>query len=341
MLPRTTGELLRDLVSAHVGEDESRFLEAALHLIQEERRKNHHVLASDLERLLSDGDRSRSSIGALTPFRRFSDDLPKDSERGLNLVEVFEPHRTPDSLVLSEDLRQRIDRIVAEQRDSDVLKAYGLEPARRLLFYGPPGCGKTACAETLATQLDLPLFVVRFDAVVSSYLGETASNLGRVFDWASKRPAVLLFDEFDAIGRRRDDDQEHGELKRVVNSFLQMLDSFRTNGLVIAATNHESLLDNAVWRRFDEALVFDRPVGRQYETLLRLILARFPVAPRFPFASTSRMLQGFTHADVERACFSAAKSMVLNGHASLRVEVLKSEIIVQRNRMESTYGSDG
>ena len=142
---------------------------------------------------------------------------------------MFEPARRLTDLVLDEATRKTLERIADENRKADLLKTYGSRPANRILFCGPPGCGKTVSAEAIAAELYLPLALVRFDAVVSSYLGETAANLRKVFDFARSRPMVVLFDEFDAIGKDRASLEEHGEIKRVVNSFLQILDGFRSD----------------------------------------------------------------------------------------------------------------
>src|SRR5262249_9453569 len=164
----------------------------------EERRKNHQIVARDLERLLASYNGLavvRSSHG-LAPLSGGSRDIPKDKERDVPLVEIFEPARRLDDLVLDEGTRTTLNRIVEENRKSDLLKTYGARPANRILFCGPPGCGKTVSAEAVATELYLPLALVRFDAVVSSYLGETAANLRKVFEFARSRPMVVLFDEF-------------------------------------------------------------------------------------------------------------------------------------------------
>lgn len=332
---KTTGELLRDLVAAHVRSNDTQFRESVELLIKEERKKNHHVLASDLERLLLNGGGGYlQDVGVLSPYRRYSADVPVDTERELPLVQVLEPGRREETVILSDHLRHRLDRVVAEIRQTELLQSYGLRPSSRLLFYGAPGCGKTAEAESLALKLGLPLFVVRFDAVVSSYLGETAANLGKLFSWASRRPGVLLFDEFDAIGRSRSDEQEHGELKRVVNSFLQMLDSFRPLGLVIAATNHEQILDSAVWRRFDEVLEFELPSKQQIVDLLELNLRAIPHEVMDLDVLADEMA-GFSHADVERTCMLAAKAMVLSDGGELTQAWIADEIATQRRRLHA------
>ncbi|MFO7971928.1 MAG: AAA family ATPase, partial [Desulfobacterales bacterium] len=169
---------------------------------------------------------------------------------------------------MSDENSSLIEEILKELHKSEVLKSYGLYPVDRLLFCGPPGCGKTLTAEVVASELGLPFSIVRIDSVVSSYLGETASNLRQVFDFISSISMVVLFDEFDALGKERDDASDHGELKRVVNAFIQMLDGYGGKSLLIAATNHDHILDSAVWRRFDEVLIFDLP---NIEHLRRLI----------------------------------------------------------------------
>jgi len=265
----TTAESVRKLLIAHFKGDEMAFRKAAEDYVEEERRKNHHVLANELERLIANSNGSlKSRTAVLSLLGMQNGDLPKDKDRDVVLVDVCEAQRELTDLVLSNELRKAIARIVEERRASDLLGTHGIRPAGKLLFCGPPGCGKTVAAEALARELYLPLATVRFDAVVSSYLGETAANIRKVFDFARPRPVVLLFDEFDAIGKHRTAEDEHGELKRVVNSFLQLLDGFRSDTLTIAATNHQGLLDSALWRRFDEILFFAKPDAEQILELL-------------------------------------------------------------------------
>ncbi|MHB1956694.1 MAG: AAA family ATPase, partial [Sulfobacillus sp.] len=218
----------------------------------------------------------------------------------------------------------------------DVLSSYGLRPLNRLLFCGPPGCGKTLTAEVIALELSLELVIVRFDAVVSSFLGETAANLRKVFDFLSEGHFVALFDEFDAIGKERDDAAEHGELKRVVNSVLQMMDSYRGNSLFIAATNHERMLDRAVWRRFDEVLMFEKPTFEQIRALflikLRGVRHDLPLEDRV-FVNE---FTGFTHADIERIVIRSIKWMVLRGR-----EFLTPDMVIDAKRREESRASFG
>ena len=320
----TTSESMRKLLLAHFEGDGEAFRAAAREYIDEERRKSHHLVARDLDRILSsyNGLAVLKGSGGLVPLANGSRELPFDKERNIALVEVLEPRRRLEELVLDLETRASLCRIVTENRKTDLLRTYGARPANRILFCGPPGCGKTVSAEAIAAELGVPLTLVRFDAVVSSFLGETAANLRKVFDYARSRPMVLFFDEFDAIGKDRASVEEHGELKRVVNSFLQILDGFRSDTVTIAATNHEGLLDSALWRRFDEIVEFGRPDQDAIEDILRFNLRQIGLSPGVTLRETARTLAGLSHADVERVARDAIKEMLLTDPGPVEGAVL-------------------
>jgi SpoVK/Ycf46/Vps4 family AAA+-type ATPase len=263
--------------------------------------------------------------------------LPRDPDRDAPLLDARHPERTRDEIVLSNQLERKLERIESEFRQREALARLGLAPKSRLLFIGPPGCGKTLCAEILASDLGLTLLHARFDGIVSSYLGETANNLRRVFTYARQQLSVLFFDEFDALGKRRDDPQDVGELKRVVSSFLQLLDAYPKNNLLIAATNHEGLLDDALWRRFDEVLYFSKPSLEQLIKLMHLRL-RSVRKRELDFDSLAKDMEGFTFADAERVCFEAAKAMVLEGKKEVTQELFSVELIEQKERIALAAG---
>jgi len=299
-------DLLRKLFTGYQRRDDQAFRQAAEELIGEERKKQHVILANELERILRNGHSEQSSLRRLVP----TEQGPMDSDRRMALLEVRQPQRYMDDLVLEPAVRATADRIMREFREWEVLEANGLLPVRRVIFCGPSGCGKTVMAEAMAAELALPMLYVRFDAVVSSLLGETAANLRKVFDYARRGQWVVFFDEFDAIGRSRDDTTEHGEIKRVLNSFLQIMDNFDGRSLVIAATNFEQVLDRAIWRRFDEMLRFERPQEPQLKLLARKRLS--PV--NFAEAQVDRLaasLAGSSYADAERVCLDIRKACVL------------------------------
>ncbi|MBE7413249.1 MAG: ATP-binding protein [Leptospiraceae bacterium] len=241
---------------AKIGNEDA-FKKVAEEIIQEEREKQHHLLANDLEEILY------GKVSKVLPFQILKEEIPLDKEKNLPLLTVSTASKSLNDIVLFEQNLNVIERILLESRKVEVLKSYGLKPIDKILFYGPPGCGKTVTAEAIAFELELPFVVIRLDSIVSSFLGETSSNLRRVFDFINKNRMVVLFDEFDALGRERSDSSEHGEIKRVVNALLQMFDSYKGNSILIAATNHESDLDSAVWRRFEEVLIFNLPDNNQ------------------------------------------------------------------------------
>jgi len=237
-----------------------------------------------------------------------------------------------EDILLRSENKLVIERVMQEYRKSELLKVHGLRPSTKVLFCGPPGCGKTLCSEIIASELGLPLLYTRFDAIVSSYLGETAANLRKVFDYAASNRWVILFDEFDAIGKARDDTTEHGELKRVVNSFLQLIDNFSAPSVLIAATNHEHLLDPALWRRFDEIVMFPRPSVHEIRTLLLMKLKNFPHTGLDIKTVASKFI-GMSHSDVERVCFDAIKAAILEDKPCVDSETFKRAFERQKARV--------
>jgi SpoVK/Ycf46/Vps4 family AAA+-type ATPase len=307
------GELLRKLFLSHQRGQDDEFRAIALQVIAEEEKKKNHQLAKDLMRIL---ENSTYAIPNNRLLPQISTSPPKDRERQTSLVDVREPERRMEDILLKDENRAILERILQEYRKLELLRVHGLKPATKLLFCGPPGCGKSLCSEIIASELGLPLLYTRFDAIVSSYLGETAANLRKVFDYSASSRWVVLFDEFDAIGKARDDLTEHGELKRVVNSFLQLLDSFSAPSILIAATNHEHLLDPALWRRFDEIVMFPRPSVHEVRTLLTMKLKNFPHAS-LDIKSAASRFKGMSHSDVERVCFDAIKDTILQDKPSV------------------------
>lgn len=310
------GNLLRQLVRSGADGDLDAFRGVAKKVIAEERQKQHHLLADDLESILY-GRPAKPRSGA---SRRLAAATPHDHERGIPLLAVGEPSRRLEDVVLSPINLSIVKRIVRESHREDVLKAYGLRPSDKVLFCGPPGCGKTLTAEVIAHELGRPFVVVRTDSVVSSFLGETAANLRRVFDFVAAQPTVALFDEFDALGKERDDVTEHGELRRVVNAVLQMLDAYDGRSVVIAATNHEGMLDTAIWRRFEEVLVLAPPTRTQLRKLLEVKLRGVRRRIGLAELAASGIFDGASHADVERVLRRAIKEMVLQGDGSYLTE---------------------
>lgn len=331
-----TGDLLRQLFRSYANGDEAAFRIAAEAVIGEERTKNHRLLADDLERILLSRDGRGRRVARNDVLKR---DLPKDRERGFPLVDIGQFAYDWTRLILPSRTTNELERIAEENRRSAVLAGAGLQPTQRVLFHGPPGSGKTLAAQVLASVLDLPVVTVRFDAVVSSYLGETAANLRRVFDFIQQERYVVLFDEFDAIGKDRDNPLEHGELKRVVNSLLQLMDAYQGESLLIAATNHEGLLDSAVWRRFEAVISFPMPSQQDRTLLLRAFLRGF-TTKGVKIELMARRLQGATGADIERIAIFAARQGVLDGRTALGPQDFTPAIesFQERQRLQVSLG---
>ena len=326
-------DLLKQLFRAYRESDRESFLDVARSIADEERKKHHPALAKELLRILNNG------IVAATPSLRGTfQPPPRDHEKRAPLLEIRHPDRYFRDLVLHAGTKEILLKVMREFRQWNLLEANGLRPSHKLLFCGPPGCGKTATAEVIAAELGLPLVYIRFDSVVSSLLGETASNLRKVFEYIHEETWVVLFDEFDAIGRSRDDATEHGEIKRVVNAFLQMLDNFHGQSLLIAATNFEQALDPALWRRFDEVVRFERPTVEQIEELMKKRL--IPVMnSKISTKRYGAQLEGSTFADIERIATDVLKSCALDGKTRLQAEDIKIAMESHAFRMQVMQSS--
>ncbi|MEQ2352072.1 AAA family ATPase [Pseudoalteromonas piscicida] len=313
-----SGKLLRLLVQSGASGDSTAFRSATEQLIKEERAKQHNLLANDLERILY-GERCIPSTCA----HNILPEAPVDKDSGVPLIDIRQANRSIDELVLRQSTFEVVENVLEEHRREDLLRSYGMVPAEKILFFGPPGCGKTLAAEAMAYELDRPLGVVRLDSLVSSFLGETAANLRKVFDFIAKHKMVVLFDEFDAVGKERDDGSEHGELRRVVNAVLQMMDSYDGKSMIVAATNHDQILDSAIWRRFDELVEFPLLSTEQLQNLLQLKLRG--VRREFDLDSTDLIdtFDGKSPAIIERIVRRAIKRMILKQKEFLTIRMLK------------------
>jgi SpoVK/Ycf46/Vps4 family AAA+-type ATPase len=311
------GELIKRIVRSFYARDDPRFSAAVRQLIGSERRQGHQRLATDLEKLMNNGGRTRRP--SPSDHGDNGADPPRSRTEAVPLVDVRRSSKTLDDILLAPEPKSRIMRFLEEYGKRSALAEYGLRPKLKLLFHGPPGNGKTLCAEVIAGELDLPLFYVPLDTLIASYLGETAANLRKVFDHGTRELGVLFFDEFDAIGKTRDDRADGGELKRVINSFLQMLDNYEGRGPIIAATNYESLLDASLWRRFDDVILFPRATAAQLVQYFERRLRPFRVHG-FSAEDAASWCNGCSFSDAARTVTEAIKTMVLREEHSLTAD---------------------
>lgn len=322
------GELLKKLLGSY-GRDEE-FRAVAEQIIDEEEKKNNRVLAKSLRQTLNAGPRRSSVAKGLAPLIPFPD-------AAADFVERIEPRHTKNDIVLSPTNLRLLLSLVQEFRRADDIRRHGLSVRSKLLFCGPPGCGKTLCAEIFAAEVGLPLFVVKLDRLVSSYLGETATNVRKIFEFSRKQPCVLFFDEFDALARSRDDSGEHNELRRVVNSLLLFIDRIQPKGFLIAATNLDHSLDPAIWRRFDEVVWFDKPNHAMIERFLRQKFKNVPTS--FDPVTLADAMEGYSYAEIDRLCTQAIRSMIIEAHASLSKHDLDRAIADEARRRAGTRAS--
>ena len=294
-------DLLLSLVKAGVSGDQPLFRKMVEALVAEERARNHGVLAGRLaEQLTRNGHANR-------PEPRFSANGSVH-----DLFYEATPKRTLDDLILPDDVRRVCLELVEEQHRTDILRSYNLQPRNRLLLAGAPGNGKTSLAEALAHSLMVPFIVVRYDGLIASFLGETASRLRKLFDYVQTHACVLFFDEFDTIGKERGDVHETGEIKRVVSSLLLQIDDLPSYVVVVTATNHPELLDRAVWRRFQLRLELSRPTQSQAEEYFEKTSTKlqFPigVSPR----TLAEKLEGASFSELEDFLADVARRYVLS-----------------------------
>jgi len=296
-------DLLCDIIKYGLNGDNVNFRKVAEAICAEERNKQHGVLANRIEEMLRVSNRM--------PVRELPGTPYKNGNGEANLVIEKIPERNLDSLLLPKTVIDNCRDLIAEHMRVDILRSHGLEPRNKILLIGSPGNGKTSLAEAVAEALMLPLLTVRYESLVGAYLGETASKLNKLFEYAKTRQCVLFFDEFETLGKERGDTHETGEIKRVVSSLLLQIDALPSYVIVIAATNHETLLDRAAWRRFQLRMILPRPTRDD----LQKWFTRFCERSKFDFglepSTLAKKLYGKSFAEAEEFALSVYRQYVL------------------------------
>lgn len=305
----TTNEIIKKLFIAFSKKDEEEFYRLAEELINLEKRKKHNIVAKELKEALYATSHSR-----INSNKRFKTDvpIPRDNDTGFPLLEIRSYSHTWEELILSTKTDYALKQIVLGFKSHEVLATYNLKPKNKVLFCGMPGTGKTFSAQVISSYLGIPLVYVNFEAIISSYLGETATNLKKVFNFISSGVWIVLFDEVDIIGKNRDDQHETGEIKRVVNNFLQMLDNFEGDSLIIASTNHPHILDPAIWRRFDEVINFELPDCSERNRLLNLYLKPIKKEKEINIELIAEDTEEFSPSDLKSMCRDAITHAIIN-----------------------------
>ena len=319
---------LKALVRSHAEGDDTRFYSVALQVAARAARGGQSHFAQELRDLIDelrkDAHRRNRRKGAPVPVAQPRGDLA-------GLLSASYPVTQMADLVLDPQVREQLERVIVEQRQHDRLQAQGFRPLRRVLLIGPPGTGKTFSASALAGELRLPLFVIRLDGLITKFMGETAAKLRLVFDALAETRGVYLFDEVDALGGERGRDNDVGEIRRVLNSFLQFLEQDQSDSLLVAATNHPQLLDRAIFRRFDSVIDYPLPTPAVGRAVIRNRLATVRLG-RINWAQVDRATTGLSHGEITLAAESAAKDAILAGEERVGTARLVSALNERHSR---------
>lgn len=318
-----SSEQLKALIKSHISRDDGHFYSVAMQVAAHEAKLGHGKLAEELRDMIDSGKTrvSQDASGKLVPIAGTVNIANKPRGELANLLTVTHPANRLGEMVLDDLAAKQLARIIKEQRMLARIKEHGLSPRRKLLLVGPPGTGKTMTASALAGELGIPLFLVRLDSLITKFMGETATKLRQVFDAIADMRGVYFFDEFDAIGSQRGAANDVGEIRRVLNSFLQMIEHDQSNSLIIAATNHPEVLDNALFRRFDDVVEYHLPTQTQALNLIRSRLGGFAPKP-FKREGLVEQAEGLSYAEICRAVDDSIKDAIMHDQTKVqRVEL--------------------
>ena len=315
-----TAEQIKSLLRSHANNDSEHFYAIALQVAAAEAKNGHRALAFDIRDIVDKARRSKIAS---------NNNLPKELN---SLVYSEASEVTKSSLVLTEKLNERIERVILEFRQREKLKSHGLEHRRKILLSGPPGTGKTMTAKVLAHELKMPLYIIQIDRLVTKFMGETSAKLRQIFDLIKDSQGVYLFDEFDAIGAERSRDNDVGEMRRVLNAFLQFIELDKSDSLIIAATNNIDLLDHALFRRFNDVLHYDYPDDASKKRLVQNVLTSF-ISKSFGWKTVLHQAKNLSHAELVASCNDAIKEVILMGHSKVNAALL-TKMIKERQEIK-------
>jgi SpoVK/Ycf46/Vps4 family AAA+-type ATPase len=320
--------LLTRLFKSIEGDKNSPIVKIAYSIIEEEKKKGHNNLAERLYSILEKGLTRSDTLKPVFKVTREGDfRVPVDRRYRLPLATHVEHEYLRHDMVLSPEVEGKILRIEKEYLARERLAHHGLKPRKKILFYGSSGCGKSMAAERIAWELGLPFYKVRFDTIISSYLGESAANLQKLFESISDYPCILLLDEFDIIGKQRDvKSNDVGEVHRIVNILLGLLEEYEGEGILIATTNLEGIIDKALFRRFDDLVELPKPSQKEIEQLLRVTFSPLRLSPQINLTNFSKELIGMSYAIVVKVANDAAKKAIINLKSEISIEDLNKSL---------------
>lgn len=319
--------LLTRLFKSIEGDKNTPLVRIAYSIIQEEEKKGHSKLASKLNTILEDTLSKQDYISPLKLTKSSDFKIPADRRYKLPLANHIEHENLRHEMVLSRDVESKIERIEQEYLARERLAHHGLKPRKKIILHGSSGCGKSMTAEKIAWDLGLPFYKVRFDSIISSYLGESASNLQKLFDSIQDYPCVLLLDEFDIIGKKRNiNSNDVGEIHRIVNILLGLLEEYQGEGLLIATTNLEDSLDDALFRRFDDFIKLPRPSKGEIVDLLKITFSALNLDKNIDISVYADKMLGLSYAIIEKIAHDAAKKTIISSRSTISVSNLNKAL---------------
>ncbi len=323
-----SSEHIKALLHSHIEKDDDRFLSIALQVAAHEARSGHGRLAEELRKIV---EQAKKSVNSNLPVSIATS--IKDSH---GLLAISHPKLKLSNLISPDKVKKKLERLIREQRHMTKLKNHGLLPRRHILLIGPPGTGKTFTASILAGELDYPLFEVRLDALITKFMGESAAKLRQVFNAINDVRGVYFFDEFDALGSQRSSSNDVGEARRILNSFLQMIEQDKSNSIIICATNHVEILDHALFRRFDDVIQYELPTKDEIIRLFRNKLKPY-VAKNFSWKKLPTKSHGLSSAEITMVAEDAIKELLIHDYKTITMSILESCIADRVNiRHKST-----
>ncbi len=312
-----TAEQIKSLIRSHFSEQPEQFFTVALQVAAHEARQGHQSLANEIRDMV---DKAKSRPSRIMPF---APDLS-------HMVLTSEPKERLGELVQSDEMRGRIERILREYRQKSKLEKHGLSHRRKILLAGPPGTGKTLTAAVLAGELSLPLFTILMDKIVTKFMGETSAKLRQIFNVIQERRGVYLFDEFDAIGGERGRENDVGEMRRVLGTFLQLIEQDNSDSLIVATTNTPNILDQALFRRFDDVLHYQLPEKAEIIRLMENRLGQFR-EKKMQLGTLSEVAKTLSHAEIAQACDDAIKETILTDKKAVTAALLRKMLQERRS----------
>lgn len=317
---------LKALLQSHIEKDDDRFLSIALQVAAHEARSGHGRLAQEVRDIVEQAKISNTKSSLVSIANGIKDHS--------DLLAVSHPKIKLSDLIAPDEIKKKLERLIREQRHMMMLKNHGLSPRRHILLVGPPGTGKTFTASIIAGMLDYPLFQVRLDALITKFMGESSAKLRQVFNAIGDVRGVYFFDEFDTLGSQRSANNDVGEARRILNSFLQMIEQDKSNSIIICATNHIEILDYALFRRFDDVIQYQLPTNDEIITLFRNRLKPY-VAKNFPWKKLPEKSSGLSNAEIVMAADDAIKDLLIHEYNKITMPILDHAISDRRNILKN------